>query len=149
MRRELAGLTDVGIVLQIKDGNRTYYQANRGCPLFRELSGLMRKTAGLGDVLREALAPLKARITFAFIYGSQASGEATAASDVDLLVVGDVDEMALHGAISNAEQELARPVNYTLLSRKEFAKRRKEKGGFLARALKGKKISLLGDADEV
>jgi len=44
--------------------------------------------------------PLQDGISQAVVYGSHAAGTATAASDVDLLVVGDLDEMTLHKAIA-------------------------------------------------
>jgi hypothetical protein len=78
-----------------------------------------------------------------------AGGEATASSDVDLLVLGDIDEMALHGAISQAENRLGRPVNYTLISQLEFDKRRSQKGGFLDRVLSGPKIMIMGSIDGI
>jgi predicted nucleotidyltransferase len=147
--RELARLEKPGIVTKEASGNRTYYQANAACPIFPELRGLVLKTVGLGDVVREALTPLGGGIRAAFVYGSMASGEAGPGSDVDLLVVGDVDEMALHRAVGEAEKVLARTVNYTLLSGAEFRRRRREKGGFLARVLRGPKIAILGDLDAV
>jgi len=142
---ELKALAEAGILVAVRDGNRTYYQANRACPFFAELSGLMRKTVGLADVLRRALGPLSHDIAVAFVYGSQAAGTATARSDVDLLVVGEVDESLLHRAVSNAEDELGRAVNYTLRSGGEFRRRRREKGGFLARVLAGARIALIGE----
>ena len=89
VRRELAGLADAEIVRRFPDGNRTYYQANTESPIFEELHGLIVKTAGLVDVVRAAMEPLAGKIDLAFIYGSQAGGEATAGSDVDLLIVYD------------------------------------------------------------
>ena len=149
VQRELGRLAEAGIISRVARGGRVFYQANRGCPIFEELRGLMLKTAGLADVLRGALQGLGGAIECAFIYGSQASGDATARSDVDLLVVGDVDEMALHGCISKAEEALGREVNYTLLSRKEFERRRREEEGFLSRVLRGPKIAILGNPDEI
>ena len=149
VQRELKQLTDAGIVQRTVRGKQVYYQANVECPIFAELKGLIVKTVGLADVLREALAPLARQITFAFIYGSMANGEAASASDIDLLVVGNIDEMALHRALSQAENRLARPVNYTLMSQREFHERRSEKGGFLARVLSGPKIMILGSTDEI
>jgi predicted nucleotidyltransferase len=130
-------------------GKQVYYQANIKCPIFAELKSVIVKTAGLADVLREALAPISSQIAIAFVYGSMASGESNSASDIDLLVVGNIDEMALHGALSQAENRLGRPVNYTLMSQLEFDKRRSEKGGFLDRVLSGKKIMILGSIDGI
>jgi predicted nucleotidyltransferase len=147
VHRELKALAEAGIIIAVQDGNRTYYRANESCPFFPELSGLMRKTGGLADALRRALAPVSKNVVFAFIYGSQAAGTATARSDVDLLVVGDVDDIMLHRAVSKAEDALGRTVNYTLLSRREFNRRRREKGGFLARVLASERIALIGEMD--
>ena len=149
VQRELKNLTDTGIITREVQGRQVYYRANAQCPIFNELKSLIVKTAGLADVLREALAPLDEQVTVAFVYGSMASGEATAASDIDLLIVGDLDEMALHKALIEAEKLLGRPVNYHLLGRKEFEQRHKEKNGFLDRVLAGPKIMILGSTDEL
>lgn len=149
VRRELVGLESAGIVTQVRDGNRTYYQANPKCSLLPELTGLMRKTVGLADVLRDALSSLADQLDLAFVYGSQASGKAQASSDIDLFVVSDADNMRVHRAAGKAEEQLGVPVNYTLLTRREFATRQKEKAGFLARVLAGPKILIAGRLDEV
>jgi predicted nucleotidyltransferase len=148
-QRELKQLTDAGIIQRMVRGKQVYYQANVKCPIFAELKSLIVKTAGLADVLRETLAPLAEQIAIAFVYGSMASGEATSESDIDLLVVGNVDEMALHGALSQVENRLGRPVNYTLMSQREFHERRSQKDGFIARVLSGQKIMILGSIDEI
>ena len=149
VQRELKQLTDSGIIQRMERGKQVYYQANIKCPIFAELKSVIVKTAGLADVLREALAPISSQIAIALVYGSMANGEATTASDIDLLVVGNIDEMALHGALSQAENKLARPVNYTLMSQLEFDKRRSEKGGFLDRVLSGPKLMILGSIDGI
>jgi len=141
--RELARLEKMGILVSTQEGRQKYYQVNKSCSIFHELRGLALKTAGIAGVLREVLAPMAGQITIAFVYGSMVSGEATSTSDVDLLVVGDIDEMELHRAVSMAEERLGRSVNYMLLSQREFQRRRKEKGGFLAQILTGPKIMIL------
>ena len=147
VQRELQRLVDAGILAREVRGREIHYRANRACPIFAEVHGLVLKTVGLADVLRAALAPLHDDIRLALVYGSQATGTATAASDVDLVVVGTVEEIALHKAIAQAETRLARTVNYTLLTPREFARRRRAPGGFLARVLGGPTILILGSAD--
>ena len=142
--RELIRLEKTGILISTTEGKQKYYQANRQSPVFNELHGLIVKTTGVADVLREVLAPLASQVAVAFVYGSVASGEATSASDIDLLVVGDIDEMVLHRELSQAENRLARPVNYIFMSQLEFHERSSEKGGFLARVLSGPKLMILG-----
>ena len=147
--RELSRLQSLGIISVEREGRQKFYKANDECPIFAELRGIVIKTTGLADVLRNVLAPLARKIGAAFVYGSMASGEAGPQSDVDLMVIGDIDEMKLHTAVSKAEQRLGRMVNYTLLNRAEFQKRRKERSGFLSRALRGAKIMIIGSADEI
>src|SRR5204863_9537138 len=88
LHRELKLLSDAGLLLRSVSGNQVRYRVDRGCPIQEELAGIFRKTAGLADVLREALAPLTHKITFAFVFGSVAQGKERATSDVDVLVVG-------------------------------------------------------------
>jgi predicted nucleotidyltransferase len=66
-----------------------YYRANRDCPIYPELHGLLVKTAGIADVIREALGPVQG-IQLAFIFGSIARGSGDTKSDVDVLIVGAV-----------------------------------------------------------
>ena len=148
-QRELDRLSMAGIITRDKRGTRVFYQANRGCPIFEELYSLMLKTAGLADVVRKALGAMSKQINWAFIYGSLALGMAVAASDVDLLIVGEVDEIVLHRAVVDAEKSLARTIHYTFLHPEDFQKRRREKGGFIQRILKGNKITIMGDASDV
>lgn len=149
VQRELKALSEAGIIERFERDRQVYYRANNHCPIYPELRGLMTKTGGLAHVIADALSRLEEGIDAAFIYGSQADGTATAASDVDLMIVGDVDEMAVHKVLRRAEKELGRSVNYTLLTRKELAKRRKEKGGFIDRVASGAKIALIGGIDEI
>ncbi len=149
VHRELKRLAGAGILIRSGRGQRQHYRANKDCPVFEELKSLMLKTAGLADELREALAPLAGKIEFAAVYGSLARGTAAADSDVDLLIVGEVNELELHRRISRAENKLSRSVNYSLLDPGEFHSRRKETGGFLDRIIKGKLILLVGNYEKI
>lgn len=149
IQRELKRLVKAGIIVRSGQGRQIHYQANKDCPIFKELQGLMIKTAGLADELRKALASLSKKIEIAAIYGSQARGTAESKSDVDLLIVGKVDELTLHRSIARAEKNLARTVNYTLLEWREFDRRRQEKGGFLDRVLSGELIYIVGNHEKI
>jgi len=76
------------------------------------------KTEAIGDRLREALSTL-GDIRVAFIYGSTAKGTEVTSSDIDLMVIGEIDLDILNRTIDNVEDELGRTVNYTLFSAKE------------------------------
>lgn len=147
LSRELARLESMGIVTSERDGREKYYRANADSPVFEELRSLAVKTTGMLDVLREALAPHRSQIDVV-VFGSIADGTYTAKSDIDLLVVGDVDPLDLHAAISEAEERLRRSVNYTILSAEEFAKRRLEQEGFIANVLASPKLTVMGGLDD-
>ncbi len=121
LTRELRDLTDAGILRRRRDGNRVYYRADPACPFLPELRGLLLKTAGLADVLRELLLPFRERITCAFIYGSIAQAREVSESDVDLMIIGQAGRFELTSAIRTAQERLARPVSVTLYKPDEFA----------------------------
>jgi predicted transcriptional regulator len=49
LHRELKLLTDAGLLLRTAVGNQVRYQADQECPIYPELAGIFRKTAGLAD----------------------------------------------------------------------------------------------------
>jgi DNA-binding transcriptional ArsR family regulator len=146
LSRELARLSDLGIVSFVREGQQKYYQADRSGPLYPELRGLVLKTAGLGDLLREGLGPLADRILVAFVYGSFASGKEKAGSDVDLLVIGDVSLGDLVEALGPVQGRLGREVNPVVFPPSEF---REKITPFLENVLQGPKLFLIGSPDEL
>lgn len=146
LSRELARLSELGIVSSSREGQQKYYQADRSGPLYPELRGLVLKTSGLGDLLREGLRPLADRIPVAFVYGSFASGKEKAGSDVDLLVIGDVSLGELVEALGPVQSRLGREVNPAVFPPSEF---REKMTPFLENVLQGPKIFLIGSPDEL
>ncbi|MGL6040922.1 MAG: nucleotidyltransferase domain-containing protein, partial [Deefgea sp.] len=105
VQRELAKLADAGLIKSLRIGNQKHYQANADSPIFAELRSIVVKTFGLTEVLRVALAELDAQIELALVYGSVAKGNEHAASDIDLMVVGElVSHSQLLAALLPAQQ---------------------------------------------
>ena len=129
-------------------GNQKHYQANPASPIYAELCGIVQKTVGLTEPLREALAPLAARIRAAFVYGSVAKREDTAASDIDLMLISDDLAYAdLYAALEALSTRLGRTVNPTIYTPQELAKRIGRKDAFATRVLTQPKIWLIGAED--
>ena len=149
LSRELARLRRLGILTCKREGRQMYYQANRACPVFPELQGLAVKTFGLVDVLRELLGPLGGKIDVALIYGSQATGRFSAASDVDLMVVGEVGFGQVVSALRPAHDRLGREVNPTVYPRAEFREKLAAGHHFLTDVLAGPKVFVIGDQREL
>ncbi len=146
LARELRRLADIGILRATRRGRQLYYEANADCPAYPELRGLVVKMGGVAEALSQALSPFAGRAKVAFIYGSIASGDARPDSDVDLLVIGDIDEMKLHEALTGVEEAIGRTINYTIMTPAEC--RRGRTRGFLRRVLAKPTITLLGDLNE-
>lgn len=145
LQRELRSLVQAGILRLRKDGNRAYYQADPTCPFLPELQGLLVKTAGIADVIRRAIAPVAPRIRCAFIFGSMARGEEVGTSDVDLFIIGDLGLQDVAPFLRKMEADIGRPVNPTLYTSAEFARKLQSGHHFLGGVLRSPKIFLLGN----
>lgn len=145
VQRELASLSQSGLVTVKAVGNQKHYQANPASPIYDELCGMVRKTVGLAEPLRAALAPLARQIKAAFVYGSIAKKEDTATSDIDLMLVSDTltfGDTIL--ALQAATELLGREVNPNILTQQDFAKRLAEDGSFVSRVMSQPKVWLIG-----
>lgn len=149
LQRELESLVRAGLLQRRLDGRRTYFKANSDSPIFPELRGLINKTMGIVPALRDELRKFGDRIKLALLYGSVARGSEHARSDVDLLVVGALQQIDLLPSLKKLETRFRREVNVTLFSLEEFQRKRALKDHFLSTVLKGKIIPLKGTLDEL
>jgi len=149
VRRELDRLVDADLVRITHTGNQHHYQANEDNPVFTELHAIVRKTFGIVDVIRAALAPLLDKVELAFIYGSIAKGGAGAKSDVDLMLVAD--DLAygeIMSLLEEAEQSLGREINPSIYDRGEFKAKLKAKNTFLTRVMAQEKLWIKGEGKD-
>jgi predicted nucleotidyltransferase len=146
---ELNRLSHAGILKRTDSGNRVYYRINEDCPIIPELRSIFIKTVGVADVLRRALEPHGQDIQAALIYGSFAASVIGPDSDVDVMVVGDIDFGDVVRALQPAQQELNREVNPTVYPPDEIRRRILEKDHFVTSVMEGPKIFLLGSEDEL
>jgi predicted nucleotidyltransferase len=148
LHRELKLLADAGLLSRTIVGNQVRYRVDRSCPIYPELSGILCKTAGLGDMLHDALAPFAGKIAVAFVFGSVARAKEGVHSDIDLLVVGSISFTAVVQACNSARERLGRDVNPVVMTRSAFQTKYKRADRFVARIANGPKIFVVGDADE-
>ncbi|WP_296657176.1 transcriptional regulator [Rhodoferax sp.] len=149
VQRELASLSESGLLTVNKQGNQKHYQANANAPVFAELRSLVLKTMGLADVLRNALSPLTAQIDFAFVYGSVARQQDTAQSDVDVMIISaSLGYGEVFAVLEQAEVSLGRKVNPTLYSPSEWTKRLAQDSAFVTRVVQQPKIWLIGTEEQ-
>jgi uncharacterized protein len=149
LSRELARLAGMGILVSQKEGRQKYYRANKLSPIFQELRGLVVKTSGAADILRNALAPLGKKCLVAFIFGSFANGREQSGSDADIMIIGDVKLGEIVKALGPAQSALGREINPVVYFPDEFKARVGEGHHFIQRVLSEKKIFLMGDENEL
>jgi len=149
LQRELASLVSGDVVARREDGSRVYYRAKEDCPIIGELQAILVKTAGIADVIRAGFEKVRGKVDIAFIYGSVARAQQLSVSDVDVMVIGEVQLGDLVPGLRRAEKALGREVNATIYSREEFARRLKKKDALLKTVLADARIFLKGNENEL
>jgi predicted nucleotidyltransferase len=146
IHRELVSFEKSGILNSEKVGNLRFFYINKTNPLFTELKQMIFKTEGIKGRVEEELKKIRG-IKTAFIYGSFAKEEERSDSDVDLFLVGEIDEDELVHKISALEREFSREISYTIYTENELTKEKKNKNSFILDVIKGPKIFLSGGQD--
>lgn len=150
VQRELEKLTKVGLLVVTRVGNQKHYQANQASPIFEELRGIVQKTFGLADVLRESLTDLSEKIRVAFVYGSVAKRSDTASSDVDVLIISSkLSYSDVLAYLTEAETRLGRTINPTLYKPGDFSRKLGEESAFLKAVMSRPKVFLIGTENDI
>jgi len=145
--RELSHLEKTGILKNERIGKQKHYSIRKDFPIVEDLRNIFLKTTGVGAKLKTTFEKLPG-VELAFIYGSYASGEATAKSDIDIMIIGDASDREVAPAIARIERHIKREINYTIYARHEAEKRLGESGDFIHEVFTGPKILLVGDAND-
>lgn len=149
LSRELAKLESMGIVNSTVEGRQKYFQANRNCPIYPELEGIIRKTHGLVSVLKEALQPLAEKIQIALVYGSMATGSYNNESDVDLFIIGSCTFREVVDHISNVQGKIGREINPTVMPIHEWKEKLTSRNHFITSVAASDKLFIIGNEDEL
>ncbi|MBM4093321.1 MAG: ArsR family transcriptional regulator [Planctomycetes bacterium] len=147
VRQELRRLAGLGLIVARKDGNRTYYQANREHPIYPDIRNLVLKTSGLVEILRQALHDTDVRV--AFVFGSLASCAEQAHSDVDLMILSSVGLRKVGPLLTDAAELLGREVNPHIMNPDEFARKRAAGDHFITSVLNSPRLFVLGNDDDL
>jgi predicted nucleotidyltransferase len=144
LHRELGRLEQAGLIEHELVGRTRRYQPAFDSPLYEPLLQLMQRTLGVEPMLSHRLLEIPG-VEVAAIFGSWAAGDATVDSDIDLLVVGDVDREELLFVVQSVEYETAREIDVTAYRREELDRRLAEGSGFLRTILNGPLTLLVGE----
>jgi predicted nucleotidyltransferase len=148
VHRELRRAVDAGIVERDDRARPHGYSAARDAPAHEPLRQLLETTVGAPAKLAEALAAA-GDVRAASLHGSFVRGRLRPDSDLDVLVVADGPSRPFQAAAREAGRALGRDVDLSVLSPREFATATEQGHPFLQGVLRGPRIDLIGDLEQL
>lgn len=158
VRRELANLQSIGIIMSDTSNNKVYYEVNQKYENFSPLQELfgskatkLKRAGGKKATKPEVVTvageanDLKAlgNIEAACLLGQFTRDEL---SGIDMLIVGNVNTNALQKYVSELEEQEGKELRYTVFSLEDFMYRLTIKDRFLSNVLLSKKQILVDKA---
>lgn len=138
-------LLDAGVLAETRMGNQRRIRVNERFPLYPELRSICLKSFGLAEQIKDALAKVAPDIQEAFVFGSVARGEDRPDSDIDIMIIGNLDLVPVLDAIAPVEKNLGRTINVNLYSPTEWNDL-KERDSVVSKIIAGATIRLLPNA---
>jgi len=123
-QRELNKLLENDLLIFKKKANLSIYALNTRYSLLEEVESIVKKTMGIEVELTKELNKIK-NISFAFLFGSYVNGGFKSDSDIDLFVIGKMDEDLVYEATQKVEKVTGREINYHIATQNEFSQKRK------------------------
>ena len=117
IRLELNRFEKAGMLSSEVEGNKKYYSANTGHPLFDTIRNLVIKHIELDKVIDNVLNRL-GNLQAAYLTGNFAKG--LDSHIIDLILVGEVDQDYLVQLIGKIEAIIKRKVRYLIYADEEF-----------------------------
>jgi predicted nucleotidyltransferase len=83
------------------------------------------------------------------IYGSFAKGSESSSSDIDMLIIGSVEEDSILKSTEKIERRIGRTINFVLWTEKEFETKIHDNITLIREILKTPIIMIIGDEYEL
>jgi predicted nucleotidyltransferase len=148
VHRELVRARDAGVIVREAVGRTQFYRPATDSPLYEPLRELLKRTVGVDAELHAALAE-EPNVVAAAVHGSHARGTGVRPqSDVDLLVVGDVDYRRLRKRLRDVERHTGRRVDPVIYSTAEARELYRAGNGFIKSVLDGPRNDIVGNLAE-
>ncbi len=144
-QRELNKLLHSDFIIFKKKANLNIYILNTHYSLLKEVESIVKKTLGIEVELKKELSRID-NISFAFLFGSYVKGGFKSDSDIDLFIIGEVDEDQVFKAVQKVEEIVRREINYHIANKTEFLK--KKKSNYFYKEIVESFTLLIGDDDE-
>jgi predicted nucleotidyltransferase len=148
VHRELHRLLNAGLVEREAVGRTFRYRTAPDSPVYESLRELIELTVGVEAELRAQLVDFPG-VEVALIHGSWVESRVSPTSDVDVLVIGDVDYADLRSRIREVERRVARDIDLIAYRPDEFRELVRVGNGFARAVLSGPKRTLVGELENV
>lgn len=151
VRRELANMLQVGIILNDTSDNKLYYEINQRYEYyvpFRAIFADVKMDKSDPQINQDTWHTLLEKLSgmrLILLAGVLVKGSASA---VDLLMVGSISPIKVKNIVKQIEKTEGREINYTILSYDEFYYRLSVRDKFITEILNGKHAVLL-DTDNI
>lgn len=151
VRRELSNMLDVGIISSKNTDNKLYYEVNQRFEFYVPLRAIFAdqkaETAKKGKAVAEwqELVRSLTGLRVAVIAGALIEGSA---SNVDLLLVGNIPDKQVMTAVHSIELAVGRELSYSVVSYDEFYYRLSVRDRFISDILTNKHV-VLSDIDNI
>ncbi|MBU0484985.1 MAG: winged helix-turn-helix domain-containing protein [Proteobacteria bacterium] len=114
---ELKQLKKSGFLESEKNGRQIHYRANQQHPLFSELNSMVRKALGMDRII-DSIVERLGDLESAYLIDDYAEGKDTGL--IDLILVGDIDQVNLTDLVAKTEKYIGRKIRTLILGRAEF-----------------------------
>lgn len=146
VRRELDNLVSISLIKKRQSSNKLFYTIDTTHSFFPELVSLFAKDNGFGFKIIKNQSKL-GDITYAALSRAFLRGRESTALDVDIFIVGNVDTVELDAIIKQAEVEVGREINYTVMDEEQFNYRKRTNDTFVMHILAQSRTMLIGDEE--
>ena len=148
VRRELSHMEKINMMIKEPRANKVYYSFRKDYPLYYDLLILMSKSYDLGgDMLKNR--NKIGKIKYAMFSGRFIRHMPHDSDKVDLLIVGQVNQMELNTLLHAEEQKRGHEINYTIMTEEEFLFRKRRRDPFIVDILNSGRVMLIGDEEEM
>ena len=145
-QRYIEKMISDGIFCEERIGNMRFFWLNKDYQLYNEIKAMVSKTIGVEAQLREIIEKIDT-IETAFIFGSFATDKFNSGSDIDLFIIGEVNEDNFIEEITKLEMQISRDVNYHIYKKQELVEKFAN-NSFMNNVFSNKMILLKGNINE-
>ncbi|MBI2459380.1 MAG: nucleotidyltransferase domain-containing protein [Parcubacteria group bacterium] len=146
-QRYIEKMISDGIFCEERIGNMRFFWLNKNYQLYDEIKGIISKTIGVEAQLREIVNKIDT-IEVAFIFGSFATDKFNSQSDIDLFIIGEVNNDNFIEEITKLETQISRDINYHIYRKQDVMDKLAAKHDFINNIFSNKMILLKGNTDE-